>query len=128
MITTAVSMLGTALSLLFSPIGLLVAAFVAAGCLSGGIGSLLKHFFAGVFTGIMERLAPLRETFAQFSPIFDAMSNGISQVFNWFKSLLSRWSPAETLDKCASAGEVFGNVLGGALQLVLAPTKCYWIH
>ncbi|EPF4683678.1 phage tail tape measure protein, partial [Escherichia coli] len=29
----------------------------------------------------------------------------------------------ETLDKCTSAGEIFGNVLGGALQLVLTPAK-----
>lgn len=32
-------------------------------------------------------------------------------------------SIAETLDKCTSAGEIFGNVLGGALQLVLTPAK-----
>lgn len=123
-ITTAVSMLGTALSLLLSPIGLIVAAFVAAGVLIWRYWEPLKAFFAGVFTGIMERLAPLCETFAQFSPIFDAISSAVSQVFNWFKSLLSPMeSSKETLDKCASAGEVFGNVLGGALQLVLAPAK-----
>lgn len=117
-------MLGTALSLLLSPIGLIVAAFVAAGVLIWRYWEPLKAFFAGVFTGIMERLAPLCETFAQFSPIFDAISSAVSQVFNWFKSLLSPMeSSKETLDKCASAGEVFGNVLGGALQLVLAPAK-----
>ncbi|HCS7194126.1 TPA: phage tail tape measure protein, partial [Escherichia coli] len=50
--------------------------------------------------------------------------SGISQVFNWFKSLLSPMeSSKETLDKCTSAGEIFGNVLGGALQLVLTPAK-----
>lgn len=124
MVTAAVSVLGTALSLLLSPIGLIVAAFVAAGVLIWRYWEPLKAFFAGVFTGIMERLAPLREAFAQFSPIFDAISGSVSQVFNWFKSLLSPMeSSKETLDKCASAGEVFGNVLGGALQLVLAPAK-----
>ncbi|UIA98612.1 phage tail tape measure protein [Erwinia tracheiphila] len=124
MVTAAVSVLGTALSLLLSPIGLIVAAFVAAGVLIWRYWEPLKAFFAGVFTGIMERLAPLREAFAQFSPIFDAISGAVSQVFNWFKSLLSPMeSSKETLDKCASAGEVFGNVLGGALQLVLAPAK-----
>ena len=124
MITASVSMLGTALSLLFSPIGLIAAAFVAAGVLIWRYWEPLKAFFAGVFTGIMERLAPLRETFAQFSPIFDAIGSAVSQVFNWFKSLLSPMeSSKETLDKCASAGEVFGNVLGGALQLVLTPAK-----
>ena len=72
----------------------------------------------------MERLAPLRESFAQFSPLFDAISNGISQVWGWFKELLTPMeSSKETLEKCASAGEIFGNVLGGALQLVLTPAK-----
>ncbi len=72
----------------------------------------------------MERLTPLRETFERFGPVFDAIGSGISQVFNWFKSLLSPMeSSKETLDKCTSAGEIFGNVLGGALQLVLTPAK-----
>ncbi|EIW6306021.1 phage tail tape measure protein, partial [Escherichia coli] len=67
---------------------------------------------------------PLRETFERFGPVFDAIGSGISQVFNWFKSLLSPMeSSKETLDKCTSAGEIFGNVLGGALQLVLTPAK-----
>ncbi len=70
------------------------------------------------------RLTPLRETFERFGPVFDAIGSGISQVFNWFKSLLSPMeSSKETLDKCTSAGEIFGNVLGGALQLVLTPAK-----
>ncbi|STL73623.1 tail protein (modular protein) [Escherichia coli] len=72
----------------------------------------------------MERLNPLRETFERFGPVFDAIGSGISQVFNWFKSLLSPMeSSKETLDKCTSAGEIFGNALGGALQLVLTPAK-----
>ncbi len=124
LVTSAVSMLGGALSLLFSPIGLVVAAFVAAGLLIWKYWDPIKAFFIGVFTGIMEKLAPLRESFSQFSPIFDAIGNGISMVFNWFRSLLTPMEASkETLDKCASAGEIFGNVLGGALQLVLAPAK-----
>ncbi|VDZ56317.1 phage tail tape measure protein [Citrobacter freundii] len=114
MITGAVSVLGGALSLLLSPIGLVGAAFVAAGLLIWKYWEPIKAFFAGVFSGIMERLAPLRESFAQFSPLFDAISNGISQVWSWFKELLTPMeSSKETLDKCASAGEIFGNVLGG---------------
>lgn len=124
MITTAVSVLGSALSLLFSPIGLIAAAFIAAGVLIWKYWEPVKAFFAGVFTGIMAALAPLRETFEKFSPLFDALSEGIKQVFNWFKELLTPMeSSKETLDKCASAGEIFGNVLGGALRLVLAPAK-----
>ncbi|MGP2033434.1 phage tail tape measure protein, partial [Citrobacter freundii] len=124
MITGAVSVIGGALSLLLSPIGLVGAAFVAAGLLIWKYWEPIKAFFAGVFSGIMERLAPLRESFVQFSPLFDAISNGISQVWSWFKELLTPMeSSKETLEKCASAGEIFGNVLGGALQLVLTPAK-----
>ena len=96
------------------------AALVAAAVLIWKYWDPIKAFFAGVFSGIMEKLAPLRETFERFGPVFDIIGSGISQVFNWFKSLLSPMeSSKETLDKCTSAGEVFGNVLGGALQLVL---------
>ncbi|EHK8443003.1 phage tail tape measure protein, partial [Escherichia coli] len=124
MVTGSVSLLGGAIGALFSPVGLIAAAFVAAAVLIWKYWEPIKAFYAGVFSGIMERLTPLRETFERFGPVFDAIGSGISQVFNWFKSLLSPMeSSKETLDKCTSAGEIFGNVLGGALQLVLTPAK-----
>lgn len=124
MVTGFVSLLGGAIGALFSPVGLIVAALAGAAVLIWKYWDPIRAFFAGVFSGIMERLTPLRETFERFGPVFDAIGSGISQVFNWFKSLLSPMeSSKETLDKCTSAGEVFGNVLGGALQLVLTPAK-----
>ncbi|EPQ9787706.1 phage tail tape measure protein, partial [Escherichia coli] len=124
MVTGSVSLLGGAIGALFSPVGLIVAALAGAAILIWKYWDPIRAFFAGVFSGIMERLTPLRETFERFGPVFDAIGSGISQVFNWFKSLLSPMeSSKETLDKCTSAGEVFGNVLGGALQLVLTPAK-----
>ncbi|EED0286813.1 phage tail tape measure protein [Escherichia coli] len=124
MLTGSVSLLGGAIGALFSPVGLIVAALAGAAVLIWKYWDPIRAFFAGVFSGIMERLTPLRETFERFDPVFDAIGSGISQVFNWFKSLLSPMeSSKETLDKCTSAGEIFGNVLGGALQLVLTPAK-----
>lgn len=124
MVTGSVSLLGGAIGALFSPVGLIVAALAGAAVLIWKYWDPIRAFFAGVFSGIMERLTPLRETFERFGPVFDAIGRGISQVFNWFKSLLSPMeSSKETLDKCTSAGEIFGNVLGGALQLVLTPAK-----
>ncbi|HHI2418695.1 TPA: phage tail tape measure protein [Escherichia coli] len=124
MVTGSVSLLGGAIGALFSPVGLIVAALAGAAVLIWKYWDPIRAFFAVVFSGIMERLIPLRETFEQFGPVFDAIGSGISQVFNWFKSLLSPMeSSKETLDKCTSAGEIFGNVLGGALQLVLTPAK-----
>ncbi len=128
MVTGSVSLLGGAIGALFSPVGLIAAAFVAAAVLIWKYWEPIKAFYAGVFSGIMERLAPLRETFERFGPVLTQSEAG-SAVFNWFKSLLSPMeSSKETLDKCTSAGEIFGNVLGGALQLVLTPAKCYWIR
>lgn len=124
MVTGSVSLLGGAIGALFSPVGLIVAALAGAAVLIWKYWDPIRAFFAVVFSGIMERLIPLRETFERFGPVFDAIGSGISQVFNWFKSLLSPMeSSKETLDKCTSAGEIFGNVLGGALQLVLTPAK-----
>ncbi|EHH0249317.1 phage tail tape measure protein [Escherichia coli] len=124
MVTGSVSLLGGAIGALFSPVGLIVAALAGAAVLIWKYWDPIRAFFAGVFSGIMERLAPLRETFERFGPVFDAIGSGISQVFNWFKSLLSPMeSSKETLDKCTSAGEVFGKVLSGAIELVLTPTK-----
>ncbi|ENC4834859.1 phage tail tape measure protein [Escherichia coli] len=124
MVTGSVSLLGGAIGALFSPVGLIVAALAGAAVLIWKYWDPIRAFFAGVFSGIMERLTPLRETFERFGPVFDAIGSGSSLVFNWFKSLLSPMeSSKETLDKCTSAGEVFGNVLGGALQLVLTPAK-----
>ncbi|WP_258787357.1 phage tail tape measure protein [Klebsiella pneumoniae] len=124
MITGAVSILGGALSFLLSPIGLIGAAFVAAGLLIWRYWEPIKAFFLGVFTGVMQSISPLRDTFATFSPIFDMISDGVKSVWQWFTNLLSPVQTSkETLDKCTSAGEIFGNVLGGAINLVLTPAK-----
>jgi TP901 family phage tail tape measure protein len=124
MITGAVSILGGALSFLLSPIGLIGAAFVAAGLLIWRYWEPIKAFFLGMFTGVMQAISPLRDTFATFSPIFDMISNGVKSVWQWFTNLLSPVQTSkETLDKCTSAGEIFGNVLGGAINLVLTPAK-----
>ncbi|EPU5117620.1 phage tail tape measure protein, partial [Escherichia coli] len=106
MVTGSVSLLGGAIGALFSPVGLIVAALAGAAVLIWKYWDPIRAFFAGVFSGIMERLTPLRETFERFGPVFDAIGSGISLVFNWFKSLLSPMeSSKETLDKCTSAGE-----------------------
>lgn len=124
MITGAISVLGGALSFLLSPIGLIGAAFVSAGLLIWRYWEPIKTFFLGMFTGVMQAISPLRDAFATFSPIFDMISNGVKSVWQWFTNLLSPMQTSkETLDKCASAGVIFGNVLGGAINLVLTPAR-----
>ncbi|ELU5726726.1 phage tail tape measure protein, partial [Salmonella enterica] len=123
LITGAVSVLGGALSLLLSPIGLIGAAFVAAGLLIWKYWEPIKAFFAGFFAGVWEALTPLREAFSALSPVFEKIGNGIKSVWNWFKRLLEPATTSkETLDKCTSAGKTFGKVVGSFIQtLVLGP-------
>lgn len=114
----------TGIIALLSPIGLLGAAFVAAAVLIWKYWGPIKAFFAGVFTGLMQGLAPLRAAFSGFAPVFGLIGDGVKKVWSWFKKLLV---PVEhnpvTLNKCASVGERFGRVLAGALGMALTPAK-----
>ncbi|CZV47440.1 phage tail tape measure protein [Enterobacter cloacae] len=122
MITTAVSVLGTALSFLLSPIGLIGAAFIAAGLLIWRFWEPIKAFFTGLFSGVMQQLTPFRDAFFTLTLVFSAIGDAVSKVWDWFSKLLTPVeSSRESLDKCASAGETFGKVLGSALQLLLLP-------
>ncbi|TGD50051.1 phage tail tape measure protein, partial [Escherichia coli] len=68
MVTGSVSLLGGTIGALFSPVGLIVAALAGAAVLIWKYWDPIRAFFAGVFSGIMERLTPLRETFERFGP------------------------------------------------------------
>lgn len=124
MITGAVSVLGGVLSFLLSPIGLIGAAFVAAGLLIWRYWEPIKAFFSGFFTGVWQALAPLRSAFSSLAPVFSALGSGIKAVWEWFKNLLAPMQTSkDTLDKCASAGETFGRVMGTALSVLLWPLQ-----
>ncbi|MDM2855792.1 phage tail tape measure protein [Citrobacter sp. Cpo071] len=120
--SSALSVLGGALSLLLSPIGLIGAAFIATGLLIWRFWEPIKAFFAGFFAGVMQAHTPFRDAFAGLAPVFDVISNAVSQLWQWFSNLLSPMTTSkETLDKCASAGETFGKVLGLAIQGLMLP-------
>lgn len=124
MITGAVSVLGGALSFLLSPIGLIGAAFVAAGLLIWRYWEPIKAFFSGFFTGVWQALTPVRAAFSALAPVFSALGNGIKAIWEWFKNLLTPMQTSkDTLDKCASAGETFGRVMGTALSVLLWPLQ-----
>ncbi|HDZ0664603.1 TPA: phage tail tape measure protein [Klebsiella pneumoniae] len=124
MITGAVSVLGGALSFLLSPIGLIGAAFVAAGLLIWRYWEPVKAFFSGFFSGVWQALTPVRSAFSALSPVFSALGNSIKAIWEWFKNLLTPMQTSkDTLDKCASAGETFGRVMGTALSVLLWPLQ-----
>ncbi|MEN4608215.1 phage tail tape measure protein [Pantoea agglomerans] len=118
-ITTGISILGGALSLLLSPIGLLVGAFVLAGVMIWKYWEPIKAFFTGFLGGLVSSMAP---AFAPFVRVFGQLADGVGRVWNWFKKLFSPVKTSQqSLENCASAGRRFGEVLGSALATLMAP-------
>ncbi|MBZ7263994.1 phage tail tape measure protein [Klebsiella oxytoca] len=119
-----ITALGGGLSLLLSPIGLLGAAFVAAGVLIWKYWGPIKAFFNGFFTGVIQGLAPVRAAFSRLSPVFGVIGDGVKKIWDWFRKLLAPVEESrEALNKCASAGQTFGEVLGAALSVLLWPLQ-----
>nr|WP_285811242.1 phage tail tape measure protein [Xenorhabdus sp. SF857] len=111
-------------SLLFSPLGILIAVIVVAALLIWKYWEPIKAWFAGFFAGLMEAIAPVRDTlaaaFAPFAPIFDAIGNAISKVWEWFKSLFEPVQvSSEGLKAATEAGQTFGRLVGKAIAGVV---------
>lgn len=126
--SNAINLIGGGFSLLLSPVGLFVAAIVAAGVLIYKYWEPIKAFFGGFWDGFTSALAPIgvafSATFAPFAPIFDGISNAVSKVWNWFKELLSPVQlSAEELKSCTEAGQVFGEVVGKAISALFFPIQ-----
>ncbi|MCT4726320.1 phage tail tape measure protein [Citrobacter freundii] len=91
----------------------------------------IKAFFSGFFTGLMQGLQPIfsivSAVFSPLVPIFDAIVSALSTVWDWFTKLFEPIQfSTEALKSCTSAGEAFGNVVGGAISLVLWPVEQLW--
>ncbi|HHE6468367.1 TPA: phage tail tape measure protein [Providencia rettgeri] len=126
--SNAINLIGGGFSLLLSPVGLFVAAIVAAGVLIYQYWEPIKAFFSGFWDGFTSALAPIgvafSATFAPFAPIFDGISNAVSKVWNWFKELLSPVQlSTEQLKSCTEAGQVFGEVVGNAISALFFPIQ-----
>ncbi|EDU59362.1 phage tail tape measure protein [Providencia stuartii] len=126
--SNAINLIGGGFSLLLSPVGLFVAAIVAAGVLIYQYWEPIKAFFSGFWDGFTAALAPIgvafSATFAPFAPIFDGISNAVSKVWNWFKELLSPVQlSTEELKSCTEAGQVFGEVVGNAISALFFPIQ-----
>ncbi|WP_272675364.1 phage tail tape measure protein [Providencia sp. PROV092] len=126
--SSAINLIGGGFSLLLSPVGLFVAAIVAAGVLIYQYWEPIKAFFSGFWDGFTSALAPIgvafSATFAPFAPIFDGISNAVSKVWNWFKELLSPVQlSTEELKSCTEAGQAFGDIVGKAISALFFPIQ-----
>lgn len=104
--------------------GLIALAFIAAGLIIWKFWEPIKAFFGGFLSGVWDGLTPLRNAFSALAPVFSVLGDGIKAIWGWFKNLLSPMQTSkDTLDKCASAGKTFGEILGTALNLLFTPLR-----
>ncbi|MGG2140195.1 hypothetical protein [Symbiopectobacterium sp. RP] len=112
------------MSALSSPIGLIGAAFVGVGALIWRNWEPIKAFFSGMFSGIMQQLAPFRDAFFTLTRVFGAIGGAVGRVWDGFVKLFTPVdSSRQALEKCTSAGETFGRVLGAAFTVLLWPLQ-----
>ncbi|SPY70779.1 phage tail tape measure protein [Providencia alcalifaciens] len=115
-----------ALSTMFGPIGLVVAALVIAALTIYKYWDYISAFFSGFFEGLMIGLAPIREAFSgAFSvvaPIFDAIWTAVKKVWEWLSELFAPIKASdEALKDCTDAGKTFGEVVGFAISALMTP-------
>lgn len=109
--------LGSSISFLLSPIGVVVAAVVGAGIYIYKNWEKVKSFFSGFLNGLQSGLQPVIDKFKPFV-------GWIESVFNWFTNLLSPiQSTKEDLDAAASAGKQFGEWVAFGIDLALKPLQ-----
>lgn len=128
-------------ALVRTPWGAVAVALVAAGVMIYKYWDRIKAFFAGFWTGLKSGLEPVIASFSNLfksmswlTPVINLVGKGIGMVYDWFVKLLNPTKATdEQLKKATSAGESFGKIVGGAINIVLTPVKALvdalsWIH
>lgn len=131
MIITAAGMLGTVFSVvggaimtvlgaLSWPVIALGAAIAAGALLIFKYWEPISAFFGGVMQGLSTAFAPLGALFSPMITVFDAISEKLGGIWQWFTDLVAPIKATqETLDGCKNAGVIFGQALGDALTAPL---------
>lgn len=116
--------LGSVIGFLLSPIGLLVAAFVAAGVMIYRHWDKVRSFFGGFWEGLKSGLAPVLEKFQPLGTAFSVVVGWIEKAVKWFTDLLSPvQSTKDDLDAAASAGKKFGEWIAAGIDFALKPLQ-----
>ncbi|BEM39429.1 phage tail tape measure protein [Serratia marcescens] len=109
------------------PIALVVAAIGAAVAAVYIFWQPIKAFVKGFISGFKQAagtLAPFAGLFSPISRAIGAVWGAVKTLFGWFMNLLApvQWTAGE-LQGVTSAGEACGQIVAGALGLLLAPLE-----
>lgn len=113
-------------ALFTTPIGWIVLLIAAAALMIYRYWEPIKAFFQGVWIGIKQGVAPLAASFdmlktalAPLQPIWDGLVQILTVVGGVIGEMITPvQSSADTLNSASSAGQLFGQVLGGIITLI----------
>ncbi|WP_151806618.1 phage tail tape measure protein [Acinetobacter bereziniae] len=118
-------------ALLRTPWGAVATVAIGAGIAIYKNWDRIKAFFAGFWQGLKQGMEPFTSAVSELIasvPIlgkaWDLVSTAVSKAWNWFKELLTPVKASkEDIEKATSAGQRFGQLVGGAINAVLAPLR-----
>lgn len=113
-------------ALLLNPIGLLVTALALGAVALIKYWEPVKAFFAGMWQGFKEGLAPLQplitgvgSALAPLAPIWDSISAALGTAWGWVSRLFEPFKATSAeLDTATSKGRIFGQWLAGLVNLI----------
>ncbi|WP_323632281.1 phage tail tape measure protein [Pectobacterium carotovorum] len=124
LLRTGIMFIGSALGVLLSPVGLVVAAVVGGALLIWKYWEPIKAFIGGVVEGFVAASAPIIAAFEPLQPVFTWIGDKIKALFGWFGDLLTPVkSTAAELDGAASMGKRFGEALANGLNIIMHPLE-----
>ncbi|KHN51325.1 phage tail tape measure protein [Pectobacterium fontis] len=124
LLRTGIMFIGSALGVLLSPVGLVVAAIVGGALLIWKYWEPIKAFIGGVVEGFVAASAPIIAAFEPLQPVFTWIGDKVKALFGWFGDLLTPVkSTAAELDGAANMGKRFGDMVAKGIDIAMVPLK-----
>lgn len=110
--------------MLANPIGFIVGAVATLAVVIYKFWQPIKAFMSGFWEGFVHSFDPVLAVFRELGEAFTPIINAVKNVFSWLASLSTPVEQSsEALADITSAGQVFGLVFGGLLNVLLFPLK-----
>jgi len=124
LLRTGLIFISGVLTVLLSPIGLVVAALAGVALVVWKYWEPIKAFLGGVVEGFKAAAAPISEAFEPLRPVFQWIGDKVQALWGWFNDLLTPVkSTSQELQNAAGMGRQFGEALADGLNMVMHPLE-----
>lgn len=124
LLRTGLTIISGALTVLLSPVGLVVAALAGVALVIWKYWEPIKAFLGGVVEGFKAASAPIVSAFEPIKPVFQWFGDKVQALWGWFTDLLSPVkSTSAELKSAADMGKQFGQALADGLNIAMHPLE-----